>query len=223
MVMKMRIKKKKIQKRRMMGYFIDAANQIIEDEGIESVTIRKVADIAGYNSATLYNYFKDLNHLLFFASMKYLKDYAFSLPGYINNSKNAIDKFFRIWECFCYHSFKNPKIYYIIFFDKYSSSINDVIKEYYSIFPEELGDQSIDILPMLMEKNIYVRDMAVLQACVNEGFIKKEYLEQINEMILLIYEGMLLRILTNQIDYTTDEAVDKTIKYMKQTLESFRI
>lgn len=49
----------------MMGYFIDAANQIIENEGIESVTIRKVADIAGYNSATLYNYFNDLNHLLF--------------------------------------------------------------------------------------------------------------------------------------------------------------
>ncbi|WP_073151264.1 TetR/AcrR family transcriptional regulator [Paramaledivibacter caminithermalis] len=219
----MRNRKKKIQKRRMMGYFIDAANQIIEDEGIESVTIRKVADIAGYNSATLYNYFNDLNHLLFFASMKYLRDYAFSLPDYLKNSKNALDKFFNIWKCFCYHSFQNPKIYYIIFFDKYSNSINDVIKEYYAIFPEELGEQSIDVLPMLMEKNIYVRDMAVLKACVNEGFIKEEHLEQINEMILLIYEGMLLRILNNQVNYSIDEAVDKTIKYIKQAFESFSI
>ena len=49
--------KKTIQKRRMMGYFIEAASQIIEEEGMEGVTIRKVADIAGYNSATMYNYF----------------------------------------------------------------------------------------------------------------------------------------------------------------------
>lgn len=215
--------KKTIQKRRMMGYFIDAANQIIESEGIEAVTIRKVADIAGYNSATLYNYFNDLNHLLFFASMKYLKDYSFSLQNYVKKSTNALDKFFSIWECFCYYSFKKPKIYYIIFFDKYSHSINDVIKEYYSIFPEELGEHSIDVLPMLMEKNIYVRDMAVLKACVNEGFFEKEHLEQINEMILLIYEGMLLRILNNQVNYTTKYAVDKTINYIKQAIESFRI
>ncbi|MCT4564349.1 MAG: TetR/AcrR family transcriptional regulator [Maledivibacter sp.] len=218
----MRKKKKKIQKRRMMGYFIDAANQIIENEGIESVTIRKVADIAGYNSATLYNYFNDLNHLLFFASMKYLKDYAFSLPDYIKNSKDDLEKFLNIWKCFCYHSFKKPKIYHIIFFEKYSDSISDVIKEYYSIFPEELGDQSMETLPMLMEKNIYARDMAVLRSCVNAGFVKEEHLEQINEMILLIYEGMLLRILNNQVNYTTDEAVDKTVKYMKQTLCAFR-
>jgi len=218
----MKMKKKKIQKRRMMGYFIDAANQIIENEGIEAVTIRKVADIAGYNSATLYNYFQDLNHLLFFASMKYLKDYALSLPDYIKDSKNALDKFLSIWECFCYHSFNKPKIYYTIFFDKYRDSINDVIKKYYSIFPEELGKQSTDMLPMLMEKNIYIRDMAVLQSCANEGFFDKRHLEEINEMILLIYQGMLLRILNNQIDYGIEDAVAKTVKYIRQTIESYK-
>lgn len=215
--------KKIIQKKRMMGYFIDAANQIIEKEGIEAVTIRKVADIAGYNSATLYNYFNDLNHLLFFASMKYLKNYAFSLKYYIKDSMNAFDKFFAVWKCFCHHSFKNPKIYYIIFFDKYRKFINDTIKEYYSIFPEELGEQSIEILPMLMEKNIYIRTMTILKACVAEGFFKKEHLDQINEMILLIYEGMLLRILNKQVNFTNEYAADTTIRYMKQAIKSYII
>lgn len=204
-----------------MSYFIDAANQIIENEGIDAVTIRKIADIAGYNSATLYNYFEDLDHLLFFASMKYLKDYALSLPDYINDSKNALDKFLKIWECFCYHSFNKPKIYYTVFFDKYRDSISDVIKKYYSIFPEELGDQSPDMLPMFMEKNIYIRDMTVLQNCANEGFFDKKYLEEINEMILLIYQGMLLRVLNNRIDYSIEEAVAKTVKYISQTIKSY--
>ncbi len=218
----MTMMKKKIQKRRMMGYFIDATNQIIETEGIQAVTIRKVADIAGYNSATLYNYFQDLDHLLFFASMKYLKDYALSLPEYLKDSHNALDKFLRIWECFCFHSFSKPKIYYTIFFDKYRDSINDVIKKYYSIFPEELGNQSTDVLPMLMENNIYIRDMAVLQKCAHEGFFKEDYLEDINEMILLIYQGMLLRILNDQVDYSVEDAVFKTVKYIRQTIEAYR-
>ena len=56
--------KKQIQKARIIHYFIEAAVKIIDEEGIEGVSIRKVADIAGYNSATLYNYFDDLPHLL---------------------------------------------------------------------------------------------------------------------------------------------------------------
>lgn len=216
-----RMDKKEIQRRRIMGYFIEAANQIIEEEGIESVTIRKVADIAGYNSATLYNYFHDLDHLLFFASMKYLKDYAFDLPNYVKGSENALDKFLRIWECFCHHSYNKPKIYYTIFFDKYSDSINDAVREYYSIFPEELGDQSTDLLPMLLEKNIYARDMAVLKSCAEEGFFDKKYLEEINEMILLLYQSLLLRFLNNQTDYTVNEAIKKTIRYIRQIIKSF--
>lgn len=49
--------KKFKQRVRMIKYFIDATIEIIEKEGYEGVTIRKVADIAGYNSATIYNYF----------------------------------------------------------------------------------------------------------------------------------------------------------------------
>ena len=45
--------KKYLQKKRIIKYFIDAVKQIQEEEGLQSVTIRKVADIAGYNSATL--------------------------------------------------------------------------------------------------------------------------------------------------------------------------
>ena len=68
--------KKYIQKKRIIKYFIDAVKQIQEEEGLQAVTIRKVADIAGYNSATLYNYFENLDHLLLFASMDYFQEYV---------------------------------------------------------------------------------------------------------------------------------------------------
>ncbi len=213
--------KKEFQKKRMMSYFIEAANQIIETEGIDAITIRKVSDIAGYNSATLYNYFENLDHLIFFASMKYLKEYVLRLPDYLKDSRDSIDRYFKIWECFCEHSFKKPKIYYTIFFDSFSNSLNDDIKAYYSIFPEELGIQSKDILPMLLGQNIYIRNRSILESCIPEGLVAQENLEDINEMNLLLYQGMLARVLNEQIDFTIDEAIRRTLLYMKQTMKSY--
>ncbi len=213
--------KKQIQKKRMMSYFIEATNQIIENEGIDSITIRKVSDIAGYNSATLYNYFENLDHLIFFSSMKYLKEYVLSLPEYLKNSKDPIDKYLRIWECFCKHSFRKPRIYYTIFFDKFSNSLNDDIKEYYSIFPEELGKQSKDILSMLLGQNVYDRNRSILESCIPKDLINEEDLEEVNEMNLLIYSGMLSRVLNEQTDYTIDEAVARTLLYLKRSINSY--
>jgi len=213
--------KKEIQKKRMMSYFIEAANQIIETEGVNAITIRRVSDIAGYNSATLYNYFENLDHLIFFASMKYLKEYVLSLPDFLKASKNSIDRYFKIWECFCQHSFRKPKIYYTIFFDRFSNSLNDDIKEYYSIFPEELGEQSKDILPMLLGQNIYDRNRSILESCIPKESITKKDLEEINEMNILIYHGMLSRVLNKQVDYNIDEAVERTLLYMRQSIKSY--
>ena len=57
--------REKIKRSRMMKYFIDAANKIINTQGIDAVNIRDTADLAGYSSATLYNYFDNLTHLVF--------------------------------------------------------------------------------------------------------------------------------------------------------------
>jgi AcrR family transcriptional regulator len=57
--------KKEIQEQRTKKYFIDAAKELLKGEGLSAVSVRNVADKAGYSYATLYNYFKDLNDLIF--------------------------------------------------------------------------------------------------------------------------------------------------------------
>lgn len=56
---------KQIQEERMRGYFIDSAKDLLKGEGLRSISVRHVADHAGYSYATLYNYFKDINDLVF--------------------------------------------------------------------------------------------------------------------------------------------------------------
>lgn len=57
--------RKQIQEQRMKRYFIDATRELLKAEGLISVNVRNVAEKAGYSYATLYNYFKDLNDLIF--------------------------------------------------------------------------------------------------------------------------------------------------------------
>lgn len=56
--------KHSIKSQRVKSYFIQAAKNIIIKEGVENVSVRKVADLAGYAFTTIYNYFTDLNELL---------------------------------------------------------------------------------------------------------------------------------------------------------------
>lgn len=58
------------KRKRVMAYFINATIELMEEIGIENLTIRKVAERAKYNSATLYNYFDSLDELEMFASVK---------------------------------------------------------------------------------------------------------------------------------------------------------
>jgi AcrR family transcriptional regulator len=59
------MKNKELQEQRMKGYFIQATKELLKAEGLQSVNVRNIAERAGYSYATLYNYFKDINDLIF--------------------------------------------------------------------------------------------------------------------------------------------------------------
>lgn len=213
--------KRTIKKHRSMSYFIDAAAQIMDEEGIELVTIRKVSDLAGYNSATLYNYFKNLDELILYASIRHLKEYTLSLAKHIESTKNSVEKYLKIWDSFCRYSFSNPHVYNNIFFGKHSDSISEIVQEYYSIFPEELGEHSEEILPMLLRTNLYARNLVLLAKIQSDGFMDKKDLDDANEMTILLYHGMLVKIMNSESEYNVEEVTKKTVNYITQILYSF--
>lgn len=60
-----------IRKERTRELFIDIACDIIRNKGMKELTIRNVAALAGYNSATLYTYFDNLPHLILCAQIRF--------------------------------------------------------------------------------------------------------------------------------------------------------
>jgi AcrR family transcriptional regulator len=65
---------KEIQEQRMREYFIQACKDLLKGEGLRSVSVRSVADRAGYSFATMYNYFRDINDLLFLCVSDFQKE-----------------------------------------------------------------------------------------------------------------------------------------------------
>ncbi|MED4585798.1 TetR/AcrR family transcriptional regulator [Brevibacillus choshinensis] len=107
--------RREIQVKRMLQYFVDATVQLIEEEGIENVSARKIGERAGYTSSTIYNYFDELSHLIYFASMRFVKEYLQELPEYLERGQTYVEKYILSWECFCKHSFEKPQIYYALY------------------------------------------------------------------------------------------------------------
>lgn len=214
--------KKEIQKNRVMSYFINAADEIIREEGIESVTIRRVSDMAGFNSATLYNYFENLDHLLFLASMKTVQEYPQQVLEYIKDADNIVEKNLLIWECFCKLSFKRPKIYYRVFFPKLNRSTDKYVKEYYKVYPKDEIKLDGVIPDFLQATDLNLRNYQILEEGIKMGWFDEKNHEEINDMTMLIYKGMLMRVMDSPETIDIEEAVLKTVKYVSNIYEIYR-
>lgn len=102
---------KEIQKKRMTGYFINSAKELIVEEGLHNINTKKIGDKAGYSYATIYNYFENYNELIciciegFSLEMKeYLSRKADELP-------NNIDKITKIMDLSIDYVLSNSNVY----------------------------------------------------------------------------------------------------------------
>lgn len=164
-----------LKKKRVMTYFIESTEKLMREEGTAALTIRRISADAGYNSATLYNYFEDLEHLILFASVHYLRDYVSRLAEAVNKkSMNALEKYRTVYEVFSDVCFSNPDIFYNMFFGKYRDKLDEVVEQYYTVFPDELASHSGPVLAMLKQGDIFKRDLAFMPALVAEGFVAEE-------------------------------------------------
>ncbi|ASK60745.1 TetR family transcriptional regulator [Virgibacillus phasianinus] len=210
--------RKEIQRERMWRYFLNAATEVIETEGIENVTIRKIADKAGYTSSTAYNYFKDLSHLKFFAAMRFTKDYIEELPHYIEKGTNTVEKWLYSWECFCKHSFTQPQIYAGIFINNLGIVPEEMLESYYKIYKEELLGLPEQIKSIIMEQSFSKRSILYIQDAVGEGFINQNDVEFIADSTLLIWKGMMTTFMNQRRNYTVEEAYERALYYVHESV-----
>lgn len=210
---------KEIKKRRMWTFFIDATEELIKTEGFQQVTIRKVADKAGYNSATIYNYFGELSHLLFFASLKFLKPYIETVTQEMKKTENPVEQYLIAWDCFSEYSFKMPDIFQTVFLMDLGNHPENLLTHYYELYPSDLMAIPEELLPVLMKRNLADRGRFALSSLVKANLLNDTQAEEVNELTNLIWQGMFTTLLNNRNHYTAEEAQQRTMKYIREIVE----
>ncbi len=116
--------KKQIQEQRMKGYFIQATKELLKGEGLRSISVRNIADRAGYSYATLYNYFKDIKDLIFLC----VKDFQEECQEFINTetkkSARGIDKIKAIAKAYLKYFVQYPGTFELFFLERFHSIAN---------------------------------------------------------------------------------------------------
>lgn len=191
---------KELKKQRMYTYFIDAALSIIEENDINNVTIRAVADRAGYNSATLYNYFDNLDHLKYFAVLSYLNNYTESIDYHIQKTDTYLDRYKKIWLTFSTYAFQYSIHFQLLFFSELSHNSNEYIKQYYTYFPDLIEEKEPSLVAMLLEEKLVNRSRVLVEEAIKHDEISQEKGYKIDEMVLLIFQSLLENVKNEQLE-----------------------
>ena len=189
--------KKEIQRQRMMKYFIEAGKQIILEEGVKNVTVRKVADLAGYSYATLYNYFEDLSALLYHCGVGFLDECC----EYVKNAEKPCgdDK----------QRVKNSIMHYARYFIQFP-------QQFQLLFIENMGSEPPEEIASAVNQPEVARALAkILWDYGNEIGLTAEEAAMLVELIGGYVHGKLLF----YIKRTQDKEDGKFLECMGQELE----
>ena len=186
-----RMKYTEEERSRIMISFIQATRKIIDTEGIDQVSIRKIANQTGMNSATMYLYFSNADVLITMASMGYLEKYCRTLAADMTKMTTPEEVLRHTWDVFCRYAFEFPDIFYHVFFGQHSVPLTDIIDEYYGLFPEQLHNISGPIFDMLHEGLLSERSWKVLWPVAEDRGLTEQDARVINDMLVSYFRFLL--------------------------------
>jgi AcrR family transcriptional regulator len=105
-----------LKTQRIRSYFLVAAKQIISTEGVENISARKVANIAGYSYATIYNYFKDINELLCETKVLMVSDIMRHIKEVMDFTPESIEDVKRLLIAYTQYYLEHPQEFRFFYF-----------------------------------------------------------------------------------------------------------
>lgn len=172
--------------------YIEATYNILCEEGMEGFTIRKVSDKIGCSSAALYKHFPNTEHLISLASVRYLKKYSEDTEYISRLESDYLEMNLLLWESFAYYSFSNIPIFENLFYGENTTEIQEIVLEYYSVFPEDITKLSGYFSLIMRSNNLRERDFLVLKKAADMGLISLESADILSKMDCYIFRGMML-------------------------------
>lgn len=171
------MEKKEIQEARIRNYFIQATKEILKGEGINSVSVRNIANHAGYSFATLYNYFRDVKVLISLCVKDFQDDCEAYVTEQTRKSKRGEERINAISWAYMQYFVEYPGIFELFYIVKFS----------------DLGykQQTIELITTFLNR-LCEKEW---QYCQKKKTVTAEEREKISMQLNFLTSGMLLNYL----------------------------
>ena len=172
--------------------YIEAAYELLVRDGLDGVSIRKVADEVGCSSAALYRHFPDIDKLIAVASMRFFRDYIEDASVLSKVDLNPLELNLQLWECLAYYSFRNADVFENLFFGNADGSLyTEAAAEYFEQYPEDLVGLKDFMLDMFKNATISERDSILLNRAAEYGMLTNDAAAYLCKVDSYLYRGML--------------------------------
>ena len=119
---------KEIKEKRTRGYFITATKEILKGEGSKALSVRNIADRAGYSYATLYNYFKDQTELVSLSLLEFKDECRESVNRNIRKSNPGKSEIRSIIKGYVQYFVQYPGVFDLFYLEKLASkNVNEEV------------------------------------------------------------------------------------------------
>lgn len=203
--------------------YIDAAIAVMEQEGLEAVTARRVSGMVGMNPANIYRHFEDLNELCMFASLSILKEYLLEMRAQFRKTQDSYENLIQSWEVFCENAFQNILVFDQMFFGTNRDRLPGIAKEYYEMYPEQLEGFDGSWKDVVTSGSFEERCRIALQHCCTAGYFRKDDLETLTEVPRYLFMGYLHEAMNTPNNAERMERLCREcLSYVKQFFQRYR-
>jgi AcrR family transcriptional regulator len=168
------MKNKEIQEKRIREYFIESTKAILKSEGFKNISVRNIADKAGYSYATLYNYFKDVNTLIFHCVKDFQDECKVFVNQKVENVPHGAERIKAITMAYMMYFVEYPSIFDLFYLTKAGEFCNT------------------DVTSNLISKSLDNISDAEWNYCISHNLIKVEEVENIKSQLRLTVIGLLV-------------------------------
>lgn len=209
-----------IKRQRVMRYFVDAAREIANTDGLEAINIRSVANRAGYNSASLYNYFENLDELIAFTCIDMMSDWLRSLAQISNKDGDALDQYILGWRSFCLHAFAEPTGYAYVYSTRGVGTVAEHFNAYAEAFPDTFEDIPELLMEMFQAKTVDDQEKIMICPCVQAGFFDHDTAQQIYQLAHILFSGLLRPTSASNHEKTPEELTGIFLMYFVDFIQA---
>ena len=95
-----------------------------------------------------------------------------------------------------------------------------LLENYYNFYPNDLINIPEDLKTILFQHSLTKRGRSMLEIALKEGYLTEGNVDAINEITLLIWQGMFTNLLNNRKSYDAEQATEIVMKYITEIVRN---